>query len=87
MKCRFCDDEALAIFHFSRGCVCYPDDRQQTLCWQHVVRATPLGGMELIEDLTLGQNFTTWWRKWTRRSLDDSHKETGLPTITQSYTV
>jgi hypothetical protein len=46
--CRFCGSLAAARFRLDRGCVCYPDDRIQDLCMQHVVRATPLGGMELM---------------------------------------
>jgi len=45
----------------SAGCVCFPGDVEQALCMQHVVRATPLGTMELKRDLTLGKAFTKWW--------------------------
>jgi hypothetical protein len=47
--CRFGCGPAIARYAMDRGCVCFPDDREQDLCAQHVVRATPLGGMELIE--------------------------------------
>lgn len=47
--CRFDDGNiAIARFAMDRGCVCYPDDREQDLCAQHVLRATPLGSMTLI---------------------------------------
>lgn len=52
-RCRFDDDEAIARFHLDQGCVAYPEDREQDLCWHHARRATPLGSFELIEDYTL----------------------------------
>jgi len=52
-RCRFEDDEAIARFRLDRGCVVYPDDREQDLCWHHAREATPLGSMEMIEDYTL----------------------------------
>jgi hypothetical protein len=56
--CRFCSDP---VFELSAGCVCYPDDRYQALCMQHVIKATPLGGrMTLIEDLTVDGGFAMW---------------------------
>lgn len=60
MTCRFCSDGAVAVFTLSDGCICYPDDREQALCWHHAMRATPLGGMELRQDLTVGAEFTKW---------------------------
>lgn len=59
--CRFCASEAVAIFDIPEGCACYPDDRVQTLCMQHVVGATPIGAMTLKEDLTKDKEFTKWW--------------------------
>jgi hypothetical protein len=44
-KCRMCGDEAVAVFHFSRGCVCFPHDQEQALCLQHIIKAEPLGDM------------------------------------------
>lgn len=61
LGCRFCSSPAVAIFTMTEGCLCYPDDRQQALCMQHILRATPLGTMDLEEDLTVGNEFTTWW--------------------------
>ena len=60
--CRFVHNSAaVAIFTFSRGCICFPDDREQALCIQHIVGATPLGSMELVKDLTKDDAFTGWW--------------------------
>jgi hypothetical protein len=53
VKCRFCTAPALARYAMDRGFVCFPDDREQALCAQHIIRATPLGSMELLEDYTL----------------------------------
>ena len=47
MQCRFCHHGAVAVFTLSDGCACFPDDREQALCAQHIVRASPLGSMEL----------------------------------------
>ena len=58
--CRFCSAKALGRFALDKGCLCYPDDREQDLCQQHVVRATPLGSMELLVDYTLDGSFTRW---------------------------
>jgi hypothetical protein len=33
--------------------MCFPDDREQSLCVHHALRATPLGSFELIEDYTV----------------------------------
>jgi hypothetical protein len=57
MKCRFCNAPAIVVITLSKGCICYPDDREQALCAQHLVRATPLGDEELKEDLTAEQFF------------------------------
>lgn len=51
--CRFCRWPAVGIFELNRGCLCFPEDREQALCMQHVVRATPLGDMSLLIDLTV----------------------------------
>lgn len=48
MTCRFCGEPAVAVFRLPGGCVCFPDDREQALCPQHILRATPLAGMELM---------------------------------------
>lgn len=59
--CRFCDRPAVGVFFLSRGCVCYPRDRLQALCQQHVVRSNPTGSMVLHQDLTVGPEFSRWW--------------------------
>jgi hypothetical protein len=52
-QCRFRDGPAIGRFALDRGCVAYPDDREQDLCAHHIRRATPLGSFELVEDYTL----------------------------------
>jgi len=49
--CRFCDSPAVAVFAMPRGCWCHPDDRRQSLCLHHAIKATPLGGMVLTSIL------------------------------------
>lgn len=61
LPCRQCGERAVAVFAMSEGCVVYPDDREQALCWQHAHKAAPLGSMELTRDLTAG-SFAQWWR-------------------------
>lgn len=51
LKCRFCDSPAVAVFRLDAGCACHPNDREQALCEQHVVKATPIGDMVLIRSL------------------------------------
>ena len=55
VACRFCAWVAVARFALPQGCACYPDDREQALCVQHVVNAEPIGAMELIEVLDVPQ--------------------------------
>jgi hypothetical protein len=61
ISCRF-DHRAPAdaIYALSDGCLCYPDDREQALCRQHIDRATPLGTMTLVRDL--GVEWADGWR-------------------------
>ena len=61
MRCRFCDDEAVAIFVLNEGCFVFPNDREQALCMHHVLKATPIGSIELAKDLTENEEFTDWW--------------------------
>jgi hypothetical protein len=62
--CRFCSQPALALFNLPKGCACYPGDRQQALCAQHVITAEPLGEMTLAEIL----DGSAWeWFKGTQR--------------------
>lgn len=57
--CRRCDDPAVAVFRFSRGCYCDPAE-VQALCPHHAFKSGPARGgtMELIEDLTIDSSFT-----------------------------
>ena len=48
LPCRFCGASAVGIYYFDKGCGCYPNDRLQALCAQHVDKATPIGGMRFI---------------------------------------
>lgn len=43
--------------------MCFPDDREQALCMQHVVKENSRAGMILKQDLTINQEFTEWWLK------------------------
>lgn len=53
-RCRFCGAVGVARVVLDRGCVCYPADREQVLCMQHVVGAAPVGGMVLVAVLDDG---------------------------------
>lgn len=60
--CVFDGSPAVARFILDAGCVARPGDRMQNLCAQHADRATPLGDMVLVEDYTVDDAFTRWWR-------------------------
>jgi hypothetical protein len=64
MKCHLCDDEAVAVFEFSHGCLC-SSDRIQPLCLHHARKSAPTEGgtMLLIEDLTVDGEFTRYWER------------------------
>lgn len=47
VKCRLCDDFAVAIWAFDEGCVC-AEDKVQALCPQHGVKAEPIGSKQLL---------------------------------------
>jgi hypothetical protein len=47
-QCRFGDGPAAVHIKLAKGCVCYPDDREQHLCMQHWYRSEPLGAVEVI---------------------------------------
>lgn len=49
--CRFCKATPVALFSLPQGCFCFPDDREQALCPQHVVNAEPIGEMTLKQIL------------------------------------
>ena len=40
VPCRFGCEYAIARFALPNGCFCYPDEREQDLCAQHVVRTS-----------------------------------------------
>lgn len=48
IPCRFCGAPAVGVYALDKGCFCYPDDREQALCSQHVCRATPVTTMILV---------------------------------------
>lgn len=49
MRCRFCGEPAIIHVALEKGCACYPDDREQWLCAQHLYKVEPIGAMEEIE--------------------------------------
>ena len=50
VPCRFGDSApAVGRYRTPEGCTCYPDDREQDLCGQHVAKDGMIGsGVELI---------------------------------------
>lgn len=63
-----CPEEAVARFRLDAGCVAQPGEREQDLCLHHVMRASPLGTFELVEDYSEGEGFTRWWQTpWSDR--------------------
>lgn len=64
MKCHLCDDKAVCIFEFSRGCYC-DNATYQPLCLHHSFKSGPAkdGTMCLIKDLTEDKEFTKLWKK------------------------
>lgn len=62
-RCLLCGDPAVAVFMLSDGCVCMPSWSLQPLCSQHSLRASPIGEMDLVEDLTEGHEFTALWER------------------------
>jgi hypothetical protein len=59
-RCARCGSPAAALFWFAQGCAC-SSERLQPLCAQHAFRAAPVGSMELVQDLTIGAEFTAAW--------------------------
>jgi hypothetical protein len=47
--CKFGCGPAAVYVELSRGCVCFPDDREQFLCNQHWYKMEPLGTVKAIE--------------------------------------
>lgn len=64
MKCRFCHRPAVATFHLDAGCLCFPDEREHGYCIQHILRARPMGNMELRE--VLQQEEFDFFVEWQR---------------------
>jgi hypothetical protein len=62
VPCLFGDGPAVAVYELDRGCWCHPELRRMALCPQHSVQAHLLGTMELVEDLTVGQEWTKVWK-------------------------
>jgi hypothetical protein len=55
IDCRFapeCQAPSAARVSVPGGCICFPADREQELCLQHINDATPLDGLELLVDRT-----------------------------------
>jgi hypothetical protein len=52
-QCCFCSHPAIGIWYLSQGCAARPDLTVQPLCEHHFHKATPIGGFELIKDLTI----------------------------------
>lgn len=52
-QCTFGDGPAIGCFAFVRGCVARQRQRIQRLCLHHVVNATPIDGMVLLEDYSV----------------------------------
>jgi hypothetical protein len=51
-KCRHCGSVDAAVWvALQKGCLAFPDDRDQWLCDYHFDRMSPLGGWWLLEDL------------------------------------
>src|SRR3954464_9927239 len=49
VRCRFNGHaQAVALVAVSRGCACYPDDRLQALCPQHIGSSEPLGSFLVV---------------------------------------
>lgn len=64
MKCLLCEDLAIAIWYFRKGCLCNAS-REQPLCLHHSVKSRPVGSgtKELREDLSVDKEFTRWYEK------------------------
>ena len=44
-----CGDRGIIRVVLSEGCFAYPDDREQSLCYQHIYSLRPLGTMKIID--------------------------------------
>jgi hypothetical protein len=52
-QCRFGDGPATVRVELEHGCVCYPDDREQSLCEHHWYKMEPLGDATVVEEYIL----------------------------------
>lgn len=58
--CRHNDGmEAVARFSTPNGCACFPDDREQDLCMQHIVKWGMNEGAVMIEDYRVVEGGST----------------------------
>jgi hypothetical protein len=49
VRCRFNGHaQAVALVALSHGCACYPEDRLQPLCPQHILSSEPLGSFQVV---------------------------------------
>ena len=63
--CLLCESPSIAVFEFSKGCLCNPTVIQP-LCLHHAMKSQPvLGGYkELIEDLTTDKSFSEFYHSY-----------------------
>ncbi|MDB5237464.1 MAG: hypothetical protein JWL88_566 [Parcubacteria group bacterium] len=47
-RCRFGCAIAIAKFSIPEGCESFPNDTEQCLCVEHVLKTKPLGDMQLV---------------------------------------
>ena len=62
VPCRFGDHSpAVGRYKTPEGCVCYPDDREQDLCAQHIIKDGMIG--ERVELILVYQPsfYENWW--------------------------
>jgi hypothetical protein len=60
-KCRFNhDDEVVVKVALSDGCMCYPEDKFQDLCYYHYMKSTPLGSMKIVKEYPAYKE----WKRW-----------------------
>lgn len=61
IQCRHgCKDEAVVRVFLSKGCIVFPDDKEQDLCWHHFSRLEDqgaLGAYSIVKDYTLDKKF------------------------------
>lgn len=50
-RCIFGCDNPIGVYSVPDGCLCFPRDRMQTLCAQHLYGITTDGPVTLIKDL------------------------------------